>query len=106
MSPRWGSPDCCETISGNSMASLRKSLVIEEPDLSQTSCRDSVNSLGSKSQHLRPTTHRQTGRPNTSTRKLNSSFDSSLINERTTGMNGSLSLSLPVDKIKEQSRLI
>src|SRR6266481_6730218 len=89
LSPHWGLPDFFETISGSSMASLRKSLVIEEPSLSRTSCGDSVSSLESKSQHQQPTTHRPTDRQSMSTRKSNSSFDSLSINNRMIGTNGS-----------------
>src|SRR6266481_1861907 len=95
MLPHWESPASLETISGSFMAFLRKSSVTGEPNLSQNSCGDSASSLRSKLQHLQPTTHRQTGRLNVSTRKLNNSSDSSLINDRMTGMNGSLLLSLP-----------
>src|SRR6266481_7377486 len=82
-------------MSGSSTAFPRKSSVIEGPSLSQTSCGDSVSSLGSKLQPLQPTTHKLTARPNESTRKSNSSFNSSSINNRTTGTNGFPSLSSP-----------
>src|SRR6266481_5774189 len=95
MSPCQGSPTFFKTISGSFMAYLRKSSATREPNSSQNSCGDSANSLGSESQCLQPITHRLVDKWNMSTSRLNTSFDSSLINNKTTGTNGSPMLSSP-----------